>query len=395
MNADPVVPRRAGSGRSGPVERRRRARRAVAALAVTAVAGGLVYVNSVGDDQPGASALSGELDAVDDAGTTPIGTPILVDVVANDTGDVDPSTITLIDPPAHGIITGVDPTTGVIAYEPEAGYTGSDSFTYSLDETPGTAFDVRPLATGTDGTTTIGRDEPDPYWRIAETVDDPGQPALGVAGWGGGGWAPPPAGAAWICGAACSTARDDTAVFHRSFEIPDAHTAENAVLTFDVYADDVIDEVWVNGEALGERTTSNTYSAGRAHRLVIDAADVTLVPGTNTLSIQVRNTGAGPMGLLVAPSTGDSDGDGVPDHADRCLGTPAGATVNGEGCRRELATVSIEITGAATSTTTTTTTPSTTSSTTTTTPSTTSSTTTTTPSTTSSTTTTTPSTTST
>ncbi len=346
MDQDTAMPRRAASGRSGPVERRRRARRALGVLVVASVAAAFLYANSVGDDQPGASALSGELEAVDDTAVTAPSSPVVVDVLANDSGDADPSTLALVTPPEHGVVSTVDTVTGTIVYEPAAGFTGTDTFTYSLDEVPGTAFDVRTLATGATPGGPVDAGAVDPNWRVADDLGDPGQPAVAVTG--DGTWSPAPAGTSWLCGPSCSDDGDATAVFHRSFQIPDAHTAARAVLTFDVYADGGVDGVWLNGEDLGVVGASPTSPL----HLVVTGGDGVLVEGTNTLSIRVRHGEGAAMGLLVVPGSGDEDGDGVPDHADRCLGTPEDVTVNDIGCRRELATVSIEVVADAATTTT-------------------------------------------
>ncbi|RMG57058.1 MAG: gliding motility-associated C-terminal domain-containing protein, partial [Bacteroidetes bacterium] len=65
--------------------------------------------------------------------------------------------------------------------------------------------------------------------------------------------------------------------------------------------------------------------------------------GTNTLTLEIRNTG-GPGGLLLTADPAiDSDNDGVPDAEDRCWLSPSGLPVNAEGCSyfltEELATL--------------------------------------------------------
>jgi OOP family OmpA-OmpF porin len=42
-----------------------------------------------------------------------------------------------------------------------------------------------------------------------------------------------------------------------------------------------------------------------------------------------------PLGTVAAPPVADSDGDGVPDTADRCPGTPPGTPVDAYGCERD------------------------------------------------------------
>lgn len=64
---------------------------------------------------------------VDYASTYP-STPVVVDVYANDTGDVN--TITMIDPPMNGTATYLGG--GQFEYIPNSGYTGEDSLTYEI-----------------------------------------------------------------------------------------------------------------------------------------------------------------------------------------------------------------------------------------------------------------------
>src|SRR6185437_16002273 len=74
--------------------------------------------------------------ASDDTASTPIDTPVSVDVLANDSdpdGTLDPASVAVFTGPAHGGTT-VDPTTGAITYTPASGYQGADSFTYTVDD---------------------------------------------------------------------------------------------------------------------------------------------------------------------------------------------------------------------------------------------------------------------
>lgn len=72
--------------------------------------------------------------ANDDSATTRRNTPVIIDVLSNDSdpdGAVDPSSVVVFASPGHGT-TSVDPTTGAITYTPTSGYTGPDSFTYRV-----------------------------------------------------------------------------------------------------------------------------------------------------------------------------------------------------------------------------------------------------------------------
>ncbi|WP_136635757.1 Ig-like domain-containing protein [Pseudooceanicola onchidii] len=73
--------------------------------------------------------------AVDDADDTDIVTPVTIDVLANDT-DVDGDTLTISDvaDPANGTAQIVD---GKIVYTPDAGFTGTETFTYTVTDPDG------------------------------------------------------------------------------------------------------------------------------------------------------------------------------------------------------------------------------------------------------------------
>ena len=72
--------------------------------------------------------------AEDDHATTTEETPVAIDILAND-GDIDsvldPSSVTVTTPPAHGT-TSVDPATGQVTYTPEPNWSGTDTFTYQV-----------------------------------------------------------------------------------------------------------------------------------------------------------------------------------------------------------------------------------------------------------------------
>lgn len=73
--------------------------------------------------------------ANDTAATTSV-KPALMDVLANDvdsSGLLNRATVTIVSGVAHGTL-AVDPTTGMVRYTPNAGYVGSDSFTYTVED---------------------------------------------------------------------------------------------------------------------------------------------------------------------------------------------------------------------------------------------------------------------
>ncbi|MCR6653487.1 MAG: tandem-95 repeat protein [Cellvibrionaceae bacterium] len=82
--------------------------------------------------------------AVGDIATTAEDNPISIDVAANDTdidvGDsVDGDTIIIVSAPAHGSATVVN---GEVLYTPSLDYTGSDSFTYTIEDSTGATSNV-------------------------------------------------------------------------------------------------------------------------------------------------------------------------------------------------------------------------------------------------------------
>ena len=81
---------------------------------------------------PAAPVIS--VDAVDDAETTDIDTPVDVDLLDNDSaanGTLAPASVNVTVAPAHGSVT-IDPATGKATYTPASGYSGTDVFTYEV-----------------------------------------------------------------------------------------------------------------------------------------------------------------------------------------------------------------------------------------------------------------------
>ncbi|WP_281169879.1 Ig-like domain-containing protein [Olivibacter sitiensis] len=76
--------------------------------------------------------------ANDDSATTEFNTPVTVNVLANDEADVsplDPGSVTITFGPSHGtVVVNAD---GTVTYTPEPGYTGSDSFGYTVRDANG------------------------------------------------------------------------------------------------------------------------------------------------------------------------------------------------------------------------------------------------------------------
>ena len=74
--------------------------------------------------------------AQDDSGVTPEGTSTTVDVLGNDLGNLDPSKVTVATPPGHGTVS-VNPNTGQTTYTPAPGFTGQDTYTYTVQDHSG------------------------------------------------------------------------------------------------------------------------------------------------------------------------------------------------------------------------------------------------------------------
>ena len=82
--------------------------------------------------------------------TSTPGASVAIDVLANDIDDgaLDGGSITIVDGPDHGTITGIDPATGVITYA-HGGGGGTDSFTYTLTDANGVGLRRRPPSRST------------------------------------------------------------------------------------------------------------------------------------------------------------------------------------------------------------------------------------------------------
>ncbi|MBC7654546.1 MAG: gliding motility-associated C-terminal domain-containing protein [Oligoflexus sp.] len=84
--------------------------------------------------------------AVNDIVTGVINTPILINVINNDTdrdgnATIDKTTVLIKTQPANGTVI-VNPVTGVITYTPRPGFSGSDSFTYIVKDNRGAESNV-------------------------------------------------------------------------------------------------------------------------------------------------------------------------------------------------------------------------------------------------------------
>jgi hypothetical protein len=77
--------------------------------------------------------------ATNDSATTTELTPVVIDVLANDSpgsvgNPINPATVRIATPPLHGT-TSVNPVIGAVTYTPSAGFVGNDTFTYDVRDT--------------------------------------------------------------------------------------------------------------------------------------------------------------------------------------------------------------------------------------------------------------------
>ena len=84
--------------------------------------------------------------AVDDKVNGLYNQPVDIDVLNNDTdrdgnNTIDKKTVTIKSNPLHGTVK-VDPITGIVTYTPNLGYTGPDSFTYTVKDNTGSESNV-------------------------------------------------------------------------------------------------------------------------------------------------------------------------------------------------------------------------------------------------------------
>ena len=98
--------------------------------------------------------------AVADSGSTGQQTPIVIDVVSNDTdsdGTIDATTVAIASAASNGS-TSVDGTTGAITYTPNAAFSGQDSFTYTVDDNDGGTSNAGTVIIGVNNPPTVQND---------------------------------------------------------------------------------------------------------------------------------------------------------------------------------------------------------------------------------------------
>ncbi|MBN9295973.1 MAG: tandem-95 repeat protein [Filimonas sp.] len=114
--------------------------------------------------------------AVNDAATTNPSTPVTIKMLDNDVkGDANltPSTVTIVKQPDHGTVT-VDPVTGIATYTPAAGFTGNDTYTYTVKDANGAISNV--------ATVTIHVNKPPVAVNDAATTEEPTPVTINLTG---------------------------------------------------------------------------------------------------------------------------------------------------------------------------------------------------------------------
>lgn len=107
--------------------------------------------------------------AADDDVSTTVDTAVTINILSNDTdadGAIDVTSVAIVDDAGAGA-TEVDPASGTVTYTPADGYTGSDSFTYTVQDDAGAVSNlatvsvtVQESSSGNGSGGSSGTDEP-------------------------------------------------------------------------------------------------------------------------------------------------------------------------------------------------------------------------------------------
>jgi VCBS repeat-containing protein len=116
--------------------------------------------------------------ASDDAATTDEDQPVTIDVLANDSdpeGALAPSTVAVQSGPSNGG-TSVDATSGAVTYTPDTGFSGDDTFTYTVEDAAGAVSNTSTVTISVDAV----NDAPEAVASIPDRSMEVGAPALQV-----------------------------------------------------------------------------------------------------------------------------------------------------------------------------------------------------------------------
>ncbi|MFT3945303.1 MAG: CshA/CshB family fibrillar adhesin-related protein [Ancrocorticia sp.] len=158
----------------------------------------------------------------------------------------------------------------------------------------------------------------DPRWRLIEDFDvsaptpSPEDPRWQVpyVFRADGLWTSSPSNASWLTlrKNVPSSAPANNLFAKLEFSIKPGTNLTKFTLPFDVYGDNYVSEVSVNGEAQtipGLPKNSHSFQNGTAASITLSGAENGLRIGHNSVIIKVHNT-AGPAGIMIAPRTGSS-----------------------------------------------------------------------------------------
>lgn len=99
--------------------------------------------------------------AANDSATTNENTFVLINELSNDTASgsatIDATTVQIVAAAGHGT-TSINPSTGQITYTPAAGYSGSDSFTYTVNDSTGSKSNAATVSISVHGNPVANND---------------------------------------------------------------------------------------------------------------------------------------------------------------------------------------------------------------------------------------------
>jgi hypothetical protein len=129
------------------------------------------------DDQPTGNTAPV---AANDTATTQLHTPVVIDVLANDTdaqgnATIVPATVAVGTQPGNGTVS-VNATTGKITYTPGIGFFGTDSFTYTVKDNGGLTSNIATV------TVNVEHDTSKPVAQLLADPNDPNKTVLVVLG---------------------------------------------------------------------------------------------------------------------------------------------------------------------------------------------------------------------
>jgi len=250
--------------------------------------------------------------AANDSAQTLQGEPVVIDVLANDAVGINgnalnPATLQIISPPTHGT-TQIDPQTGAITYLPEAGFVGTDTLSYQVQDTATENGFINSMLLPRGSTWKYLDNGTDPGTTWRQSLFDDSAWASGPAelGYGDGGEATVidcGPGAAGTCSPANGLADNYiTTYFRRTFTVPDPALVDRLSLL--LRRDDGA-IVYINGREVARQqmpigavtpTTlaledGNDGTSFFLSEVVGAALTGLLVSGENTIAVEVHQEG--------------------------------------------------------------------------------------------------------